>query len=855
VTATPTPAAGRRPRFSLISAVYNVDRYLPDFIASIEKQTFPLDRVQVIIVDDGSTDESLTTLKEWSARRPDLVTVLTKENGGQGSARNLGLEHALGEWISFPDPDDLLEADYLQRVDEFLTRHSTVAMAASSRQMFDERTGQIRNTHPLRRMFHVGDQVVDADRIPDFFHGSAPSGFYRAEVIEREQLRFDLRVRPNFEDGHFSCHYLLAVDRPMIGFVATAHYLYRKRADRTSTLQTSLLDPDRYVAVPRHGYLDVLRFATERKGAVPEWLQNFLLYELSFYFAVETRISDVASAAHGEVAEEFVRTLAEIAELLTPAAVESFGLARFDPVWRDILLHSLKGEKWATPYVVITRVDETRNRMQIAYRYCGERPAETIVYRGRQIEPSDAKVRAHDYWDHTLLRERLMWVPTNGGVRVFLEGKAVEFRNDWAEQHLTTLRPAARQRLLTGGTAKREPRLKLRDRVVRRLARTRPVRRVFGDAWVLLDRLHNADDNAERLYRYLRTHRRDVNAWFTLEKGTPDWQRLRKDGYRRSVPYGSLRWELLMLNCKNLISSQADVPVVRPPRILKYGDPTWRFVFLQHGVIKDDISRWLNLKKIDLFVTSTPGEHESIVGDDSPYAFTTYEVKMTGLARFDRLLELGNKIAPEQRKYILVCPTWRQWLSQPKEIGSHRRTVTEMFFDSEFAQQWLGFLRDERLRALAERSGLTIGFLPHPNLQAALADLDLPSYVKPLSFEGQDVQEMFAEAAVVVTDYSSMAFNAGYIERPVVYFQFDAALVLGGGHTGRYGYYDYRDDGFGPVAETIDATVDAVEQTLANGRAPAPEYLKRIRETFPQRDGRCCERTVAAIEALDRPFK
>ena len=64
------------PRFSLVCAVYNVARYLPDFIASLEAQSYGLDDVQVVMVDDGSTDDSLALLEQWQAARPESVVVL-----------------------------------------------------------------------------------------------------------------------------------------------------------------------------------------------------------------------------------------------------------------------------------------------------------------------------------------------------------------------------------------------------------------------------------------------------------------------------------------------------------------------------------------------------------------------------------------------------------------------------------------------------------------------------------------------------------------------------------------------------------------------------------------------------------
>ena len=88
------PGPETSPRFSIITAVYNVSTYLPAFIASVDAQAFPAGQLEVVAVDDGSTDESLALLRDWERRRPGVVRVLTKENGGQSTARNLGLEVA-----------------------------------------------------------------------------------------------------------------------------------------------------------------------------------------------------------------------------------------------------------------------------------------------------------------------------------------------------------------------------------------------------------------------------------------------------------------------------------------------------------------------------------------------------------------------------------------------------------------------------------------------------------------------------------------------------------------------------------------------------------------------------------------
>jgi CDP-glycerol glycerophosphotransferase (TagB/SpsB family) len=123
--------------------------------------------------------------------------------------------------------------------------------------------------------------------------------------------------------------------------------------------------------------------------------------------------------------------------------------------------------------------------------------------------------------------------------------------------------------------------------------------------------------------------------------------------------------------------------------------------------------------------------------------------------------------------------------------------------------------------------------------------------VRTARFRDSDVQELLADAAALVTDYSSLAFEAAYLERPVVYYQFDRDAFFAGGHVYRRGSWSYPAQGFGPVTATADATLDAL--TRVADATVEPVYAERARDTFPFRDGRCCARAVGAIEALRRP--
>lgn len=851
VVASP-PGNSRTPRFSVVSAVYNVSKYLPEFIASIEAQRFDLDDLEVIAVDDGSTDDSLQLLCDWASRRPDLVTVITKPNGGQGSARNVGIAHARGTWVTMPDPDDLLDPDYFARVAHFLDRHPEAVMIGTNRLYLREDSGRVEDTHPLRKLFAPGDQLVDLRRFPEYFHGSAPASFFRTDLLRLHEVAFDPRIRPNFEDGHFCSQYLLAVGEPLVGFVGSARYLYRTRADGSSTLQNSLLDPRRFIDVPRYGYLGILKQGAESNGGrPPEWLQNFVLYELSFYFSSDQAFAR-PTAAIGEVGAAFISTLSEIVELLEPHVIKAFSVRPLNSIWRDIMLHGLHGTPWHTPYVIASKLDKAANMIRLVYRFVGEPPTERIEVHGRPFTVEHGKIRDLRYFGSALMHERIMWVPLSGTIRVLLDGVPVPIRREWEGAQAITFRPANIVRWFEPARpARRRSPLTLSDRLLRAWASS-PLNRRFAGAWVLMDRVDDANDSGEHLFRWLREHRPDINAWFVLEEGTPDWERLRSSEFAdRLVAYGSPTWERLMLRAAYVISSHADEAIVRPTRIARFGKPRWRRIFLQHGVTKDDLSGWLNPKDFDLFVTSTPAEQEAVAGDHSAYTYTSREARLVGLPRFDRIYEALQRVPDEERNIILVSPTWRQWLKVRVESALHIRRVVDDFLDSEYAQQWLRFLGDERLHVLAREHGLRICFMPHPNIEPALPSIPLPPGVEAITFTGTDVAELVARTAVMVTDYSSTAFNAAYANRPVVYYQFDAELVIGRGAQGaKWGYFDYRRDGFGPVAHELDDAIAAVASIVEHGCRASPEYQARMDAAFVLRDGRCCERVTAAIESI-----
>ena len=100
-------------KVSVIVPVFNVESYLNESLDSILNQT--LKDIEIICINDGSTDNSLDILETYS-KKDKRIKIISKENEGQGVARNVGLDNAQGEYISFVDSDDFIKRDMLEKL-------------------------------------------------------------------------------------------------------------------------------------------------------------------------------------------------------------------------------------------------------------------------------------------------------------------------------------------------------------------------------------------------------------------------------------------------------------------------------------------------------------------------------------------------------------------------------------------------------------------------------------------------------------------------------------------------------------------------------------------------------------------
>ena len=101
-------------KLSIVALVYNLEEYLPRCLDSLVSQT--LEDIEILCVDDGSKDSAPQIIDEYAKKYPNKVKAFHKENGGEFTTRNYGLERATGEYITFVDTDDYVEPDWAEKL-------------------------------------------------------------------------------------------------------------------------------------------------------------------------------------------------------------------------------------------------------------------------------------------------------------------------------------------------------------------------------------------------------------------------------------------------------------------------------------------------------------------------------------------------------------------------------------------------------------------------------------------------------------------------------------------------------------------------------------------------------------------
>lgn len=349
--------------------------------------------------------------------------------------------------------------------------------------------------------------------------------------------------------------------------------------------------------------------------------------------------------------------------------------------------------------------------------------------------------------------------------------------------------------------------------------------------WLISEINFDARDNGYSFFKYLRKEQPCINCVYLIDKDNRNYLNVVNLG--KTVKPHSLKHFLFFISAECIISTIVHgscpnkyiVKAFQKKKLVK-----GKYVNLKHGIYKDFSE--MDLKSnahLDLIICGTDPEYNYIL---KTYGYDKDQVVYTGLARFDTLDSSFTK------NEILVMPTWRRWLDPLSK---------NEFYSTTFFKCWSELVKMINENQLIKNGGIKIVFFVHPKMTKFLECFkSIAPNIIFCDAQSSNLQHLINESMMLITDYSSVFFDFAYLKKPVIYYQFDENDFYGQHY--KKSYFDYRVNGFGPVATSAEQTILHLKNILA-GKNDS-KYLANISKTFLFMDTRNCERIFKEITRI-----
>lgn len=866
---------------SVVIPCFNCSGTIADSVCSLQGQTLPYGDLEIILVNDGSADDTLRVCQELAASDPRIV-VVDKPNGGVGSARNAGIEAARGRYIAFLDSDDTLLPETLEAAVRFFDEHyDEIDLVTYPMRLYNEQ----------REWPHVREQVLTETGVYDLTKlQNAFALITNVNVVVKNddalpRFREDLLIH---EDELFFMTVLLR--KLKVGFSKCGAYRYQQLGG--SAIATKM--HPFYQFEKNIGFWEELFAAYP--GKAPLYLQASFLNEVNWKIR-----KDVLFPYHYE-GEDFERAVNRIRALMDRVDDDViFTSPRSDEYYRHYLAslkthaslscsffdggfalqsgaQTLLCRRSVDAEIVRTRV--VGNEMRITgilrstlFEHAGS-VALSLTIGGEEAVDIPLERTSHDYHvGHT--RTNLFWrfeapVPLDRGetatLALSVEGRNVPLRIRFSSRAnfdtgngifsfdagscLVEVDPA-RQRFVikpspsafarashwlanTRSVVKRNKKLlPIRASLAARARRKRPT-------WLYYDRTGETKGNAYLQFLHDIEKNDGVDRFYVAKPSAEGIEGLFPPKQRKHiVDFASTEHRFLHLEADKILTSSGErsdwcpfahktmralADVIHYELILLAQD-----IPLAHEPWKRSADRLL----VDREVVSTPFEVRVL---EKSYGFEESQLIRCGMPRHD----LVDPAARPQRKILYA-------------LAGRKNLVTELpdrtfepkpnaFFTSRF---WTGvkeLLEGTALREALEQCGYGLDIKLHRSFSVYREQFSV------LESERVRLVDETTESdyAILVTDWSPCVFDFVRLKRAVAYFVPDEVEL----RAGLNGFHELDlpfSQGFGPFCETPDQLVEALEHLMRQNAQPETPFADHMEGFFFRYDNRQRERLYSAL--------
>ena len=777
---------------------------------------------------------------------------------------------------------------------DFFNEHSNIYFVSGRLKFFEAKD----NYHYLDYKFYK-TRIVNLTEEYNCIQESTSTSFFLYSSIKTKKFKEGIK---SGEDIRFVTEILL--ENPLMGLIKEAVYLCRKREDTTSRTQTQQNDLDFYFSSIYNVGQYLMKLSLELYKQIQPFIQYYIAYDILFRFeSLSFKYLDSSDyRKYCELIESVLKMIDDKYILEQKNFISAYKILALSKKYNKDIRYDVYFEKGCLKYSDYTLINLKKYKNTIIWKKI------TIVNNTLHLEGFDNLRITKDYQYFCKIGNKTYYpeiVKYNSHDLITLfgtfdEGKVIIF-NIKLEKIFTQIiymyisffnisteiltNPGCLSRLpsmpdgyyisenyiikminkritLYPNTwynvnhfenlyIKQLNKLGLHDiiKLRKRIIRYKNNKYIKKEIWIINDEKDKAGDNGEYFFRYLKNKDiKGLDIYFAIQKNCKDFERLNNLG--NILDLNSKKYLNIFMKSDKIISSVYDEWVFNPFGAYRnYIKDLFNFnlIYIKNGIIKDDYSKILNRFdcNIKLFSVSTIKEYNYLIS--SKFKYNKNEVVLTGMPRFDNLHKYNlNKFNLNNNKIILIIPTWRKFIKRYKNSLIFNKIHSDNFKNTQFYQFYNSLINDKRLIKMMKLYKYK-GFLClHYNFAAQYLDFE-KNDVFDIK-ESCDYQELIKESSLLITDYSSIFFDFAYLKKPVIYTHFDYSEYREN-HVPE-GYFNYKNDGFGPICNNINSTIRFVIKSIRNNNTLKIKYLKRINNFFTFFDDNNSERLFQQIAKI-----
>lgn len=844
-------------KVTVIVPVYNVEEYLRDCLDSLVAQTIDHKEIEVLLINDGSTDNSLAICQKY-AKKHSIFKVFSKENEGVSAARNVGIRNAKGKYILYLDSDDTITENTLELVSDFFDEVYDEVDLVTYREITYNSDGTPQNPH-LRYNYLKRSGVYDLTKT---VFASQVRLNIAVKNLLLDNYYFDEKI--GYHEDQMYCTDILS-QKLRLGFVKGCEYRYNKHTGSITDENMNAI----FLFEKTTAYWESV---FEQYKIVPQYIQALFFHDICWKFSC-----NVLWPYHYS-AEELQNAKNRIIRLLD--AVDNSVIMSYPATdnYKKLYWIRMKSNDNTCPIisrnrmelysagerlyirrdieVILKRILIKNNTVKIVgyfkspfFSYINN--AKLYVKKNREyfelnkINAStsyyNSKEKTENFWqviyeteivDYTTLKFFVeldgIMLPTsyyNCDTTAFYDGIIDEYAVAGVSvkqvENTLIFNPITDPKEIDNSIIINSEDVDDFFKELRYSYLSEPKRRV----WLYYD--NNTVEKDNGYYQFLHDVRKNdgIERYYILTNlsyNVSDF--FSKDILPNVIKFGTPEHQLLYIMAEKILTAFIEPASLSPFDLSEQYQINDIFnaeiIYLQHGVLHAHLP-WYYTPigvAVDKVVVSAPYEIENY---STNYGFRKCDLIPTGMPRYKYI----NRSAENKKNRILFAPSWRSYLvGEILQGNAIRKGNDSKVKHSNYYKNLMSFLNNERLNDFLEKRNIDLDLKLHPNfLQVYKHLINIKSNRIRIAPANVDLTNY----SLFITDFSSYSFDYAYLSRPIMYYVPDYIEFKAG--LNRYRELDIPfEKAFGNLTTDSESAVDEVIRIVENDFIPDPVFKERM---------------------------